>query len=48
MTNSLASRVMHAYMNNLRIGYIAECEKIPVAEVERIISKAMSISRFGI
>ena len=48
MIDSLCSRVMHAYMNNLRIGYIAECEKIPVAEVERIIGKAMAISRFGI
>ena len=43
MTDSLASRVLHSYLNNLRLDYIASVEKIPVAEVERIVAKAMSV-----
>lgn len=48
MSDSLASRVMHSYLNNLHVAYIAKTESISVAEVERIISKAMAISRFGL
>ena len=48
MTDSLATRVVHAHLNNLHVQYIARTESISVAEVERIISKAMGIWRFGL
>lgn len=48
MTDSLASRVLHSYLNNLRIDYIAKVESISIAEVERIIGKAMTTGRFGL
>lgn len=43
MTPSLSTRIIHAYLSNLRTEYIARVEKIPVAEVERVVAKALSV-----
>ena len=42
MTDSLPVRVLHSWMNNLRIEYIAAVEKIPVDELRRIVDRACS------
>lgn len=43
MTDSLEIRVLHSYLSNLRIDYIAHVEKISVGEAERIVAKALSV-----
>lgn len=36
----LAARIIHSYLNNLRLDYIAKSEGVTVAEVEKIIARA--------
>lgn len=45
MIDSLEVRVLHSYLNNLRIEYIARVEKISVGEAERIVARALSVPR---
>lgn len=45
MTDSLEIRVLHSYLNNLRIDYIAHVEKISVGEAERIVARALSVPK---
>lgn len=42
MTDSLSVRVLHSWMNNLRIEYIAAVEKVSVEDVKRIVDRACS------
>lgn len=42
VSDSLPVRVLHSWMNNLRIEYIAAVEKITVEDVRRIVDRACS------
>lgn len=46
MIGDQAVRVVVSWLSNLRIDYIARAEGLSVREVERIIARAATISRF--
>lgn len=45
MTDTIEIRVLHSYLSNLRIDYIAHVEGISIGEAERIVARALSVPK---
>lgn len=43
VTDPLEVRIIHSWLSNVRIEYIAKVEQVEVAEVEKIVARAVGV-----